>query len=240
MHDPRHQTSAEPKHAQRDEAILDHVGRFRLTTNEIVARLFFRGHGMGAVRKVMSRLCACQQLCQFELRHPRVYYVLGRRAVAERGLPAHRTWPLGPQSLAMHYAVLAYSTLGSRYHRRLTREELIREWQWPVSSSSHPVCCVDSSPLGRVLELLRIDLGARADHVARKSERLIDAFVHDPHVDELIRSRRMRLVIVTASESKTESIRRSLDRHVWPLGLELHLAVVRPLLDFFKKGSFDA
>ena len=44
--------------ADRDELIFDHIRRYHLTTDEILASLFFEGGSVRAARKVTTRLKA--------------------------------------------------------------------------------------------------------------------------------------------------------------------------------------
>jgi hypothetical protein len=91
--------------------ILDHVLRYRMTTNQVVERLYFPAQKYNAVTKVTARLRRDRLLSKFVLCHPRVYFTLGPRAAQDLGVSPGRTCPLGPQSLPTEYAVLAYAVL---------------------------------------------------------------------------------------------------------------------------------
>ncbi len=224
-----HHLSCHPdkhKASDRDAAIVEHVSRFRLSTNQVIGRLLFPGKGPAAVRKVTARLCASAYLRSRPLRHPQNCFFLGQRSVAEMGLPPHWAWPPGPQSLATEYAILSYATLGVRYHRRLRRHELKAELPWLPREHGEAAYCLDETDRGSVIELLQVDLGGTADHVARKCDRVIQERLRLEAFRQTAASRRLRLVVITGHVSKAEAIRRSLSRHIWPAGLELHLAVV--------------
>ena len=119
----------------RDRAILKHVMRYRITTNEVLHRTMFAGMAANSVTKVTRRLCRMEYLRQFPLIHPQSYFVAGERAVRDFGISIHRTRPLGPQSLPVEYAVLAYSTLGQETHMRLTVGEISERYHPAVPSS---------------------------------------------------------------------------------------------------------
>ena len=213
----------------RDRRIVEHVVRHRITTHEVLHKLFFAGQQPNAVVKVTTRLCDTGHLRGFTLYHPRTYYRLGLQAAQQLGLPMHRTLPLGPQSLPTEYATLAYATLGSHYHRRLTTQELVELCPWlprPLPEQPH---CLDESGRQPRLEAIRVDLGGRPDHVARKCDADIQSRDHFQAFKSFLKQHRFGLVVVTGTTEKAAAIREALDEHVWPDGLEIHLAVVPDL-----------
>jgi hypothetical protein len=68
----------------RDEAILEHVRRYHLTTAEVLKRHFFAETNDAAVRKVVSRLIHERRLRAFNLFDNRKYYVLTPREAVAR------------------------------------------------------------------------------------------------------------------------------------------------------------
>ena len=216
--------------ASRDRQIIEHVSRFRMTTNSALKRLLFSEVQPNAVTKVTTRLCRKNILARYTLCHPRTYLTLGPIGAQQLGLPAHRTLPLGPQSLPTEYAVLAYSAFTDPPRLRLTAAELHDDYPWlPSPFRDFPHCRTPAlSPV--VLELLRVDLGGKPDHVIRKCSRDIDARMEIPEFAQLVRAGCFRLVIVTATAQKAASLRLALDHHVWPVGIQFHLAVVPDLL----------
>ena len=221
-------SSTHKRLSMRDRQILEHVGRYRLTTNGILHRLLFDGQP-NAVTKVTTRLTRHGYLCRHRFYHPRVYFTLGQRGVTLLGLPENRTLPLGPQSLPVEYGVLAYATLGTRPVLRLTRTEL--ESTLPgiePSLAEQAYCRVDSDH--HEIELVRVDLGGAPDHVARKAQSDIQSRTESQTFRPMIRAGHFRLVVVTATAEKAAGIREALDRHRWPQGLSIHIAVVPDLL----------
>ena len=216
--------------SDRDRCIIDHVARHRITTNEVVHTLFFAGQQPNAVTKVTSRLCHSGHLRKFPLYHPRFYFRLGPPSVQMLVLPEHRVRPLGPQSLPIEFGVLAYATMGERYHRRLTAHELRDSCGWMDERLLSLPHCLDETGTAPVLELVRIDLGGRSDHVARKC--VSDILIRSRHDEfkDMVRHASVRLVVVTGTTEKAAAIGDALDSHIWPDGLAIHLAVVPELL----------
>lgn len=230
-------SSRNPK--QRDRQIIDHVGANRLTTHKVLRRLFFPGQSLNAVVKVTRRLCRIGYLRKYGLLGPAAYYVLGDVAARHFGLVGERSQPLGPQSLPLEFATLAYATLGPRLHRRLTSAEANAMCPELSVNSQTPIC-LDEAVSPAILEMVRVDLGGTPDHVARKCRRSIASCERVSAFTALCREGRFRLVILTASTGKADAIRLALQSHVWPDGLLLHLAIVRELVSLTPKDKYGA
>jgi hypothetical protein len=216
--------------SHRDRAILDDVARYRLITSEVLHKRHFPRQKRNAVAKVTGRLRRKRLLFKFPLFHPRSYYTLAPHSALLLGVPVHRSLPLGTQSLPSEYAVLAYATLGATEHARLTASELAELCPWMQATSQDAPYCLDTSQEPPVLELIRVDLGGKADHVARKCD--ADIQVRRPlgEFETWVRNRRFRLVVVSGTSEKAALIRQSLEEHLWPDGLSIHLVVVPELL----------
>lgn len=221
----------------RDQQILEHVFRHRMTTNGVLHKLFLRNRQPNAVTKITSRMCRECLLAKHPLHHPRVYYTLGPRGAQQLGVTSHRTCPLGPQALPTEFGALAYAALGPAYHQRLTTTEVGAHFPWlpePLLDFPH---CLDTSAQPPVLELIRVDLGGTPDHVARKCDGDIQARRQYREFQRLLDEKRFRLVVVTSSSHKAAAIRSALDQHLWPDGLQIHLAVVTQLLFLHARSS---
>src|SRR5262245_60806711 len=95
---PRHPTRS-PLLQERDQEILDHVMRYRLTTPEVLHRLFFSDSERNAVTKVTSRLCQNEFLQSHVLYASHTYFTLAPQGAKLTGLARKKIGPLGPQSL---------------------------------------------------------------------------------------------------------------------------------------------
>jgi hypothetical protein len=224
----RHSRTTNDARAQR---VVDHVLRHRISTNGAIRRHVCTDLSPNSVSKLTAGLCRKGLLARHPLFPPAVYFTLGETAARDRGVRLHRAQPLGPQALPMEYGVLAYAALGTVYHRRLTSDELEQLLPGaPASLLSETPYCLDESQRTSVLELLRVDLGGRADHVARKTAAEIRHRKAEPAFGPWLRQGRLRLVIVTGAAEKAAAIRAAVDQHLWPDGLSIHLAVVPQLL----------
>lgn len=212
----------------RGRKIVEHVARYRLTTVGVLRRVVTPGLSANAVSKLANRLCDAGYLRKYTLLHPTRYFVLGEAGANLLGIGGHRSSPLGPQSLPMEYAILVYATLGKALRQRLTGDEIQRLCPWLPSALAEAPHCADASR--GVLELVRVDLGGPADHVARKCVADVNERRRLREFTNFVAQGRFRLVIITATKEKAAAVQRALDRHGWPAGLLVHFSVVPQLL----------
>lgn len=212
----------------RDRQILEHVARYRMTTIQALRHAVAPGISLNAVGKVANRLCSVNLLAKYPLAHPTQYFVLGSLGAKLLGIGVHRTTPLGPQSLPLEYAVLLHSVVGKRARYRLITNELLERWPWLPPQLARAPHCLDSN--AEVIELVRVDLGGPADHVARRAVRDVTLRRRLPQFLPAVAQGQFRLVLITAAKSKAQAIRLALEHHDWPAGLQLHFSVVSQLL----------
>ena len=215
------------KQRERDAQIVEHVARCRLSTCAVLRRGVLAGVSRNAASKILNRLCRAGRLRKFPLIHPTPYYVLGEAGAKSLGLSLQRALPLGPQSLPLEYAVLIYAGCGRPPRTRLTRREVRQLCAWlPPTLAAAPHC----RDVHGVLELVRVDLGGPAAHVARKCAADVNQRRSFREFTELAAAGRFRLVVITATKEKAAALRQSLDQHDWPTGLRIHFSVVPDLL----------
>ena len=211
----------------RDRLILEHVARYRLTTLEAIRRVVLRGLSRNAVNKLANRLCDAGLLQKHTLLYPVKYFMLGELAIRNFGFGIHRAGVLGSQSLQQEFALLAFATLGTHQHLRLNAAEVKRRCPWlPLAFTVAPHCIDETN----VLELVRVDLGGPANHVARKCAADLTERCRFQEFRTLVTAGQFRLVIITATTEKVTAIKRALSNHLWPPGLLVHFSVVPQLL----------
>ena len=110
---------------ERDHQILEHVHLYRISTVEVLHRLFWEpGVSLNAVSQVLARLG--RHLHDAPLVGPHRYYLLTPEAARELGEEEDFARPLGPTSLAHHYAMLesaaSPTNLGRSSPPRVRRE----------------------------------------------------------------------------------------------------------------------
>ena len=221
----------------RDLAVLMHVDRFRLMTVSLIRRGPLAGLSRSGASKVLNRLIRSGYLSSFILKYPERYFVIGEEGIRLLGRGKHRVLPLGPQSLPIEYATAMHCLLSKIPKKRLQRREV--DQQFPCFSdcpTETPICVEEIS--GRV-ELLRIDLGGLANHIARKCREDIESRLKVVEFQSMVTSGRFRLVVITGMKEKADAIREALDRQKWPTGFQLHCSIVTDLL-FLTARKSDA
>ena len=211
----------------RNRKIVEHVARFRIATLESIQKVVLPTLSRNAINKLTNRLCKRGFLAKHTLLHPIKYFVLGEVASRILGLGLNRSMPLGSQALPQEFALLSFATLGTNRHLRLSPLEVQARWNWLPSNLTFAPHCLDQHG---VMELVRVDLGGKADHVARKCAEDLSKRYHLREFLDLIAARQFRFVVITSTSDKVNAIQRSLNRHSLPNGLLTHFCVVPQLI----------
>lgn len=230
---PLRRPTTGPQLSPRDWAILKHVQRDHLTIYPVLNECFFHGQGPTAALKVAHRLCRAGFLRRAGLLRRQVCFVLTPHTAKLLGASTKRASFPGPQSLPIDFALLLYTSAAYALRKRLTRSELLGSYPWMTPAlAALPHCLDQSQAASPCLELVRVDLGGKADHVARKCR--ADIGCRQTHDDfrKLLRAGQFRLVVITTTESKRDLIRQALDRHDWPRELAIHLVALPSLASF--------
>jgi hypothetical protein len=215
--------------APRDLQILRHMARDHLTLYRVLRQRYFGGQGHTAAVKVIARLRRAGFVQWGGIIQRQTCFVLTPQAARLLGVTGKRAVP-GPQSLPIDWAVLLYTSSSGHLRYRLTRSELRATYPWVTSQlAAMPHCQDDSETACPRLELIRVDLGGKPDHVARKCARDINLRRDLAGFQTLLKTGRFRLVVITTTEGKVNLIRQALDRFDWPQGLWIHLATLQDL-----------
>lgn len=214
---------------ERQQRIVKHVIRYRHSTIDVVYQRYFAGRSFDAAVKAVQGLSHGGWLQKFPLIYPTTYFVPGRRAVRAYGLTKSLTQPLGPQSLPVAHAVLLYAT-ADRNLFRLDTAEIRRQFPWYARDwTTLPHCHRTQQKTAR-LELIRVDLGTPADHIARKCAADIRLRLKSASFRTELERGTFAITVATPTTEKAAAIQQTLSRHVWPSGLSFQLAVIPPLL----------
>lgn len=206
-----------PRLGDRDHEILQHLLRYRLTTREILHRLFFSDSNPNAVTKVTTRLTTHAYLNRHELYDPKPYFTLGPQAARMLGVRQSSTKAYGPQALLTEYGTLTYCFASEPPRRRLLVSE-IRErdpslLQKGLESNRY---YLDRDGDTMRLGFIRVDGGGPPDHIVRKCRNDLEHRYAHEAFKETIDGDRFLIGIVTAMEGKKDAIRAALRRHRWP------------------------
>lgn len=195
----------------RDQQILEHVKRYRITTSDILQGLFFAENQPGSVKNVLKRLKNDDYLQSQPLFQKRVYYQLTAKSARYLGETEDAAKPLGPQALIRRYGVLAYccQVANGRQAKRLTRQEF--EQAFPHFFQEIDIGQTDYY-LDRHGETVRlgqlvIDLGGDYQRLANKCRNeIVDRAIHVSGLKELLTEKLFVLTLVVGEESKQKAL----------------------------------
>ena len=206
-----------PRLVDRDYEILQHLGRYHITTREVLHRLFFSDSEENAVTKVTSRLTLHGFLNRYELYFPRTYFTLGPQATLLLGATPKKCHELGPQALIREFGTLAYCCLSQESRTRLTVSE-IRERHPQLLQhgfdSSHYY--LDNDGETTRLAHIRVDYGGGLEHIVRKCHDEIETRYESAVFKQIIDNDRFLVAIVTAHQDKVNAIHEAVKRQKWP------------------------
>jgi len=215
--------------ASRDYRILDDVIRFRLITNEAIAKTHLAELKSNATVKVTRRLVRSGWLQSYAFVGRRLYFVAGTRLVQQFGLPANRCQPLGPQSLATQLSTLEYC-ISQRPVLKLLVEKEIDSILGRASKEQRSLpLAIEQEFKDTLLRLIRVDLGGTPAHVAKKLAS--DIRVRESHeaYARLIAARNLIVVVITSTDAKKSFIEDAIRKRKWPAGIRFNVAIVHCL-----------
>ena len=198
---------------KRDEKILEHIKRFRMTTAETLHGEFFDGKGEDAVTSTIRRLRAAQYIVSADLGPPnRRYYHLTAKSTRLLGLPSSFSCSLGEQALPIRHAILRFCCTGEDRHLLMPSE----------FSEEFPSCqekripkepyYLDSKNGVTRLSFLMPDLGAEAGRIVRKCRRAFSVRREIEGFKTLIQGDAFSVTVLTARNSKRDAIIAALKR----------------------------
>lgn len=217
---------------KRDRLILADAIRYRLMTNDFMRGRYLSQVLPNAVVKITGRLVRQGWLNAFTLIDRQQYFVPGARLTKLYGLPASRSRPLGPQSLATSYAIAKYCFTAGFSVQPANDDELISAFPWMESSMLSGNQAIEDSPPAPTLRLLRIDLGGTPEHIAKKCTSDLASRQTNSSFNELVAQKRFVLVAIAARPTKQELIQKAIAKRQWPKGMRFQVFVVPELAQF--------
>jgi hypothetical protein len=204
---------------ERDDAILEHLRRYHLTTPELLHRLFFGTAGLNAVCKVTSRLAREGKIRPCRLFEQRKYFVLTPREAARLGEHRSIGRKFEYQGLVNAYGVLSFC-VGNGVQKFTPREF---EEQFPelvirgVRSGNYYIDVepTDDGPLptsGRKSRLgfMLVDYGTSPETIVNKVRKIISRGYTLPAFARTIQRGSFVIAIISPSPAKVEATKAAL------------------------------
>lgn len=198
--------------SERDLKLLAHVGKFGISTFEVIHYLYFKGQQRDAVKSTLRRLCGkgptYRYLRPVPLYGSRVVYQLTWRGANTVGVSPSLARPLGIQSRVERLAVLNFiHDLKSEHKRRVVTNAKLRDY-FPLCGHRLPRQRfyleerADTDFLGFIV----VDHGGHERRIVRKAVGFLQRFVKREWFDEYLRSGQFVLTILTLTEFKGRAI----------------------------------
>ena len=193
---------------ERDELILEHLGRYRISLRQILERLFFDGKNAGNV---------IQRMLKNDTVHSRSglpnrirYYQLSALSAGKRSIPKNRCEPFAAQALNVHLAVLWHCCATDNKRHRVEEKLLSKQFE-NYPRGPH---CVEDTDDGHKLSHVRVCTPETEETnlIRRLREDVYDAYENKELIDPL-RSGQYGYVVLVETKSRIKSIRRALEAH---------------------------
>jgi hypothetical protein len=208
-----------------DEAILAHVRRFRMTTQEVVHRLFYPGRDPDVVKSSLRRLRDGGHLASATLYQQRRYYHLTPRAArvlfGEKDKVAR---PFGEQALPRAYGILAFCCLREPTRTKYTTAEFEKTFPQLVAPGLPSSWYYrDEDGTHNRLGFIQVDHGAHHRRIVSKCHAVIRRRMEFDTWRTLITADRFVIAIVTARQRKADRIQETLREELQTVKFRIEL-----------------
>ncbi len=218
----------------RDRLLLEHVARYRLTTVEVVHKLFFAGKDVETAKSVLKRMNAGYLRSQ-PLFGRRRYYQLSSVSASMLGEPDEATRPFGPSALPTRFGVVSFCCLGPGPERvrlrQLEFEEAFPELADLRFNDTYLERAGTTPKLGRIL----LDLGGDHLRFLRKVHEYARRDMAHRHFRQMVEAGAFVLTLITAEETKRAAIVEALSRR--PLPMTCRVETVPELINFLRSDG---
>lgn len=206
-----------------ERALIDHVARYRASTDDVVRELFFaEAKSMTTVQRAVAKVIARGWLDKFQAAGRRNIYVLGRnfeRSRAQQGTTSSFSEQSLPATLAILYFCVRHR------HRRLTVPEL-REVDSRLCATGlrNSAYYVERTQTKLGLSLMLVDSGRPVRRLTWKVKRLVGQRAKRDGYRAWMLDRRFSITILTAFPAKQAQVAAAFaktDRRLVPVRVAL-------------------
>jgi len=198
-------------------AILAHVGRYRMSTPSIVCELPEVQHRRRRhVRHELTQLCRAGYLATGPLFRNRRYYFLAsacRDRTHEQGSNEYRIGPLSEIAKIRNYAMLSFCCSSQHRRQRLTADDFEQHFPDMYRPGVPLNYYIDAATSQPRLGFVRVDTGGRGrwDRILEKARADIEAHWIKPEIRPFIERGLFEITVVTALPQKASRLTQALD-----------------------------
>lgn len=206
-----------------DEKVLEHIHRFRITTPQVLAKLFYPAEAIEDVRYHYRELrrAGCVGVGQLYGHQP--YYYLTHHAALDY-FNERDAGPLDEQRLIDAYAVVAFCCLGATLRQRLTLREFTHDFPdllkpFPPSHGYY----VDIDDAKTRLGLVKVDRAFNYQRSGLHLDRIVKERIKHPAWKRVIEHDDFVVTFVTAWPDKAKRIAEVFASHPQPTPCRIHV-----------------
>jgi hypothetical protein len=189
------------RYTSRAEAMLAHIGLYRLTLRVVLDELFFDGRSCA---NVVQRLIEQGRIVSRKgLGRAMSYYQLTLPEARRRSLPQDRGCPLGPRAIATHLAVLWFSCMQQAQRRRLEETDISKALGDVPSGCPH---VAESAPTKRIYRVHVVSPSTRVPDMLKRLHREIRRADDHPELAKWLTARRYVFCLLT-DPGRVEAVR---------------------------------
>lgn len=196
--------------------VLEHVLTFRITTPEVVHRVFLRDQTHEAAKSLLKRLRGRGLLGSAHLTSSSRYFFLTPRGFRLLGEPSRRVGALSPQPLAEAFGVLEFCTFRSD-RKKLTRDEFQKTFPQLVRRGlPSQNFYLDEEDAVRRLGVIYIDRGADPARITRKlDQKYVGRYLSSSAWrEQVVDAGRLTIAVVTPTPEKGTKLRELLEESI--------------------------
>jgi hypothetical protein len=205
---------------ERDDAILEHLRRYHLTTPEVLRRLFFDGTSLNAVTKVTSRLTREGRISRpLRLFGQRSYFVLTFREAVRLGEHRSIAKMFDRQGLVNAYGVLSFCVENGV--QKFTPKEFAEKFPElviPGVRSGNYYIDVEEKGDGPLpaegrksrLGFMSVDYGTSPETIVKKVRKITGRGYSLPAFGQLIQRGGFVIAIICPTAAKVEAVKAAL------------------------------
>ena len=222
---------------ERDDAILEHLKRYHLTTPEVLHRLFFGTAGLNAVRKVTSRLTREGKIRPYQLFEQRKYFTLTPREAVRLGEHRSIARRFEYQGLVNALGVLSFCVeTGTQKFTPKEFAEQFPELVIPGVRSGNYYIDIEETEAGKKSRMgfMLVDYGTSEETILKKVRKIISRGYTRPAFTRLIQRGNFVIAIIAPTKGKVEGIKAALSAEA-PNPVRYRLEAVEELENLLTK-----
>lgn len=192
---------------ERDEKILDHIGRYRVSLRRVIAQHFFNGGNCG---NVLQQLLESKRIVSHAgLGGPLRYYQLTLGEARHRGLPQDRGRRLGPRALETHLTLLWFCCVEQTPRQRLEANELERLFGMRPAGPQH---VADPGPPQVIRRVQLVSTRVRPADILKRLRSDVGIALANPALADWVQGRRYGFTLLMNSAASVSRVRERVRR----------------------------